>query len=59
MTAVHCLSAPAIVWNGKERKREEEEGEKREGIVDYQCLKLHFVQCFGRNVNNAIELMAE
>lgn len=43
----------------KMEKREMEEGEKREGIVDYGCLKLHFVQHFGRNVNNVIELMAE
>lgn len=38
---------------------EEEGGEKRRGIVDYWCLKVHFVQCLGRNANNVIELMAE
>lgn len=46
MTAVHCLSTPAIVrirkWRGGGGQQEERE--KREGIVDYWCSKLHFVQ---------------
>lgn len=39
MTAVHCLSTPAIVWN-------EKEGGTKEGIIDCWCLKQHFVQHF-------------
>lgn len=30
MTAVHCLSMPAIVWNGKGRRKKERRREKRE-----------------------------
>lgn len=49
--ASHCLE-----WKGKKK---EARGKKREGIVDYWFLKLHFVQRLGRNANNVIELMAK
>lgn len=38
ITAVHCLTTPAIVWSEKEI---DGVGRKKEAIVDYWRLKLH------------------
>lgn len=53
--ASHCLE-----WKRQEKKKGGGEGEReRERIVDYWCLKPHFVPRLGTNANNVIELMAE